>query len=118
MLTRIALSALAMLLLITTPTSFAALEPPAGRNLRGIHTLAANRAAIDDQLTWARSLVGAGGYVTQPFLGIDAATTGPSADAVYFVEQAYAHDLTPILVMQGRFVNRDGCNVTGYVGWL
>jgi hypothetical protein len=88
------------------------------RNIFGIHTLAASRQAIDDQLTWAHTLVGAGGYVTQPFLGINADTQGPSDDAVYFVEQAYARELDPILVLQGRYVNRDGCNATGYVGWL
>lgn len=91
---------------------------PAAANIRGIHTLAASRPAIDDQLAWARALVGAGGFVTQPFLGIGPDTAAPSADAVYFVEQAYARDLTPILVLQGRYLNRDGCNVDGYVGWL
>jgi hypothetical protein len=88
------------------------------RNVRGIHTLAASRRDIDAQLTWARSLVGPGGHVTQPFLGISGGTAGPMADAVYYVEQAYARELDPILVLQGRFVNRDGCNTMGYVGWL
>lgn len=91
---------------------------PAARNIRGIHTLAASRRVMDDQLAWASSLVGAGGHVTQPFLGLGAATEGPSPDAVYFVEQAYARGLDPILVLEGRFVNRDGCNPTEYVGWL
>src|SRR5437660_1541444 len=106
MLTRLALSALAVLLLITTPRPQAGQASPLGRNVRGIHTLAASRSAIDDQLTWARRLVGAGGYVTQPFLSIDGTTTGPPSDAVYYVEQAYARELDPILVLQGRFVNR------------
>src|SRR5690348_280808 len=118
MLMRIVLALLAALLALLTILPIVAEGAQPGSNMRGIHVLAANRAAIDDQLTWAHSLVGAGGYVTQPFLGIDASTSGPSADAVYFVEQAYARDLTPILVLQGRFVNRDGCNATGYVGWL
>src|SRR3954464_6075941 len=118
MLIRIFLTLLAALLALLTILPLGAEGAQPGRNLRGIHTLAANRAAIDDQLTWAQSLVGAGGYVTQPFLGIDAATSGSSADAVYFVEQASARGLTPILVLQGRFVNRDGCNASGYVGWL
>ncbi len=106
--------------LLLTPASGPppALAQLAARNIRGIHTLAASRQAIDDQLTWARTLVGGGGYVTQPFLGINADTPGPSADAVYFVEQAYARQLDPILVLQGQYVNRDGCNTTGYVGWL
>lgn len=86
--------------------------------MRGIHTLAASRQAIHDQLAWADAIVGAGGHVTQPFLGIGAATTGPSPDAVAYVEGAYARQLDPILVLQGRYVNRDGCNSTGYVGWL
>jgi len=89
-----------------------------GRTIRGIHTLAASRRDMDAQLAWASALIGPGGYVTQPFLGIDAATSGPSPDATYFVEQAYARRLDPILVLQGRFVNKDGCNATGYVGWL
>ena len=88
------------------------------RNVRGIHTLAASRSAIDAQLSWAANLVGPGGYVTQPFLGIDAQTTGPSPDAGYYLEQAYARQLDPILVLQGRYVNRDGCNASGYVGWV
>ena len=118
MLTRLSVTVLIVLVLLTTQAALAAQEAARGRNVRGIHTLAASRTAIDDQLAWARSLVGAGGYVTQPFLGIEGATAGPSPDAVYFVEQAYARELTPILVLQGRFVNRDGCNASGYVGWL
>src|SRR4051794_14978776 len=109
------LLALVMLLLTIVPAPLAA-QPL--RNVRGIHTLAASRSAIDDQLTWARTLVGPNGYVTQPFQDIDSTTAGPSADAVYFVQQAYARDLDPILVLQSRYVNRDGCNPTEYVGWL
>ncbi|MGE3272103.1 MAG: carboxypeptidase-like regulatory domain-containing protein, partial [Chloroflexota bacterium] len=89
-----------------------------GRNLRGIHTLAASRKAMDDQLAWAEALVGPGGHVTQPILGLGAGTAGPSDDAIYYVEQAYRRRLDPILVLQSRYVNRDGCNATGYVGWL
>lgn len=110
------LLALAVLLVGSTPAPGAA--QPSQRNVRGIHTLAASRAAIDDHLRWAATLVGPGGAVTQPFLNIDAQTTGPSADAVAYVEQAYQHQLDPILVLQGRYVNRDGCNASGYVGWL
>jgi hypothetical protein len=91
---------------------------PSRRNVRGIHTLAASRAAIDAQLQWAEQLIGPGGAVTQPFLGIVAQTREATADAVAYVEQAYARQLDPILVLQGRYVNRDGCNATGYVGWL
>src|SRR5256885_1949388 len=116
---RLAHGILALLLVFASPAApSSAQTSPSERNVRGIHTLAANRAAIDDQLAWAQHLVGAGGYVTQPFLGIDSSTTGPSPDAVYFVEQAYAFGLDPILILQGRFVNHDGCNGTGYVGWL
>jgi hypothetical protein len=116
-LTKVVLTLLAFGLLLTV-------VPPVGearqtqRTVRGIHTLAASRSAIDAQLTWARALVGAGGYVTQPFLGIDSSTLVPSSDAVYFVEEAYRRELNPILVLQGRFVNRDGCNSSGFVGWL
>lgn len=115
------LTVLLALLLVTVPAPRVGGAQQAERNVRqikGIHTLAASRRDMDAQLTWARALVGAGGYVTQPFLGIDAATAGPSPDATYFVEQAYARELDPILVLQGRFVNRDGCNSSGYVGWL
>ena len=104
-----------LLPLVFTPRSEAAQTP---RNVRGIHTLAASRAAIDDQLSWAQHLVRPNGHVTQPFLGIGIETAGPQPDAVYYLEQAYERQLDPILVLQGRFVNRDGCNSTGYVGWL
>lgn len=107
-----------MLLLLLAPAPSSAAGQPAPRSIRGIHTLAASREAIDAQLTWAHSLVGAGGHVTQPYLGIGPDTEGPSTDAVYYVEQAYARELDPILVLQGRYLNRDGCNATGYVGWL
>jgi len=109
---------LLLMLVLSLAVPPAPLAAQATRNVRGIHTLAASRSAIDDQLAWAQHLVGQGGAVTQPFLGINSATIGPSADAVYFVEQAYARDLDPILVLEGRFVNRDGCNPTEYVGWL
>lgn len=116
------LSLLVLLLALAPPTGAQTTGPggavPATRNVRGIHTLAATRDAIDAQLRWAERLVGAGGHVTQPFLGINRATPGPSADAVYFVEQAYTRQLDPILVLQSRYVNRDGCNPSGYVGWL
>ncbi|MCC7368390.1 MAG: carboxypeptidase regulatory-like domain-containing protein [Chloroflexi bacterium] len=111
---------LVVLLLVSgTGSASAQLTPPrqGARNVRGIHTLAASRQAIDDQLTWASGLAGVGGHVTQPFLGIGAETTGPSADALAYVEGAYARGLNPILVLQGQYVNRDGCNATGYVGW-
>jgi hypothetical protein len=111
------MTAVAALLVALLPaTRLSAEQPP--RNVRGIHTLAATRDAINDQLSWASAMVGAGGHVTQPFLGIDAATLGPTADAIAYVEGAYARQLDPILVLQGRYVNRDGCNATGYVGWL
>jgi hypothetical protein len=116
-------SRFSLTLVLAALVLFAPVPPPtqaqlSERNVRGIHTLAASRRDIDAQLTWARTLVGEGGYVTQPFLDIDATTTEPSQDAVYYVEQAYARSLDPILVLQGRYVNRDGCNSTGYVGWL
>ena len=114
--TRTILTVLVVALLAVLPPATGAQQPP--RSVRGIHTLAASRDAIDAQLAWASRLVGPGGTVTQPFLGIDRDTMGPSSDAVYYVEQAYTHGLDPILVLQGRYVNRDGCNDTGYVGWL
>jgi hypothetical protein len=107
-----------LVLVLLAPATPASGAQGAERNVRGIHTLTTSRRDVDAQLTWARSLIGPGGHVTQPFLGIDAATVGPNPVAVYFVEQAYARELDPILVLQGRFVNRDGCNSTGYVGWL
>jgi hypothetical protein len=109
---------LAVLLLLLGPAPAIGVAQDGPRNVRGIHTLAASTRAIDAQLRWAANLVGPGGAVTQPFLGIDAQTAGPSADAVTYVQQSYEHQLDPILVLQGRYVNRDGCNATGYVGWL
>jgi hypothetical protein len=121
-LTKRSLTILTVLLLAlapSTPASSEAGEPIAtGPNVRGIHTLATSQREMDAQLTWARGLVGPGGYVAQPILGLDGASPGPTADAVYFVEQAYDRQLDPILVLQGRYVNRDGCNASGYVGWL
>ena len=116
--TRLSLAIIIVLTTLLIPAPGVGGAQPAARNVKGIHTLAASRRDIDQQLTWARTLVGRGGYVTQPFLGIDASTQGPGPDATYFVEQAYARELDPILVLQGRFVNRDGCNSSGYVGWL
>jgi hypothetical protein len=89
------------------------------RGIRGIHTLAReSRTEIDTHLTWAALLVGPGGYVTQPFAAIDRGTPGPSAEAVYFVEQAYARDLIPIIRMQGAFRNQTGCEPSPERGWL
>jgi hypothetical protein len=105
------------LLLLALPTSHLAASAQ-GANIRGIHTLAADRQAAMDQLSWASALVGSGGHVTQPFLDVGADTAGPTADAVAYVKEAYARQLDPILVLQGRFLNRDGCNASGYVGWL
>src|SRR4051812_6470002 len=116
--TKLSLTMLAVLLLVLGPTPTVGGAQSGPRNVRGIHTLAASSKAIDEQLRWAANLVGPGGAVTQPFLGIDAQTAGPSSDAVAYVEQAYEHQLDPILVLQGRYVNRDGCNASGYVGWL
>jgi hypothetical protein len=122
--TKLSLTMLAVLLLVLGPAPTVGVAQSGGvarsgpRNVRGIHTLAASSKAIDEQLRWAANLVGPGGAVTQPFLGIDAQTAGPSSDAVAYVEQAYEHQLDPILVLQGRYVNRDGCNASGYVGWL
>ena len=114
---RLAFTVAVALLFGLLPVARLAAEQPA-RNVRGIHTLAATSQAITDQLTWASAMVGAGGHVTQPFLGIDAATQAPTSDAVAYVEGAYARQLDPILVLQGRYVNRDGCNASGFVGWL
>jgi Carboxypeptidase regulatory-like domain len=109
---------LLVLLLLVAPSSPPGRAVTAAGNVRGIHTLADSRSSIDDQLTWARSLVGAGGHVTQPFFGLDRTTQGPTPDAEYFVEQAYARGLDPILVLQGHFADRTGCNASGFVGWL
>src|SRR6201986_2117690 len=70
---------------------------PGQHNVRGIHTLAASRDDIDAQLSWAQQLVGPGGFVTQPFLGLDGQTSGPTPDALVYVEQAYERQLDPIL---------------------
>jgi len=112
------LTALAVLILLFTPSSHSGQAATASRNVRGIHTLADSRSAIDAQLTWARHLVGADGHVTQPFFGLDGGTPGPTPEAEYFVEQAYARDLDPILVLEGHFANRTGCNASGFEGWL
>ena len=93
------LTLLATLLLVIAPASLAEQAATAGRNVLGIHTLADSRSAIDAQLTWARSLVGVDGHVTQPFFGLDEGTQGPAPDAEYFVEQAYTRSLDPILVL-------------------
>lgn len=85
--------------------------PAAGHTLhtpRGIHTMAQDLCIpefIDLHLDQAVQLVGNGGYVTQLFYGITAATTGPDACAVYFVNAAYDRNLVPILRLQGRFVS-------------
>ena len=108
---------LTVFLLLIAPSSRGQVAT-AAQNVRGIHTLADSRSATDAQLTWARSLVGANGHVTQPFFGLDSGTQGPSPEAEYFVEQAYARDLDPILVLEGHFAGRTGCNASGFEGWL
>ncbi|PWH13511.1 MAG: hypothetical protein DDG58_13975, partial [Ardenticatenia bacterium] len=75
---------------------------------RGIHTMAQDLCIpefIDLHLDQALHLVGSGGYVTQLFYGITAATAGPDACAIYFVNAAYNRNLVPILRLQGRFVS-------------
>ncbi|MCS7260782.1 MAG: hypothetical protein NZ765_08395 [Anaerolineae bacterium] len=85
--------------------------PAAGHTLhtpRGIHTMAQDLCLpefIDLHLDQALQLVGSGGYVTQLFYGITAATTGPDACARYFVNAAYDRNLVPVLRLQGRFVS-------------
>ncbi len=84
--------------------------PAAGHTLhtpRGIHTMVQDLCLpefVDLHLDQALHLVGSGGYVTQLFYGITAATTGPDACAIYFVNAAYDRNLVPILRLQGRFI--------------
>ncbi len=111
------LTAAAALLLLIAPSVRVEQATAAPRNVRGIHTLADSPSTADAQLTWARSLVGADGHVTQPFSGIDSTTLGPTPTAAYFVEQAYARGLDPILVLQGHFTSRSGCDPSGPEGW-
>ncbi|MFQ5575479.1 MAG: YncE family protein [Anaerolineae bacterium] len=73
----------------------------------GVHTFAQDLCAVqfvDLQLNQALTLAGQGGYVTELFYPIDAATPGPSACAVYFVNRAYDLGLVPIVRLQGHFV--------------
>ena len=112
------LPAVAALLLLIVPFGRFGQAATADRNVRGIHTLADSPSATDAHLTWARILVGADGHVTQPFFGIDRHTQGASPEAEYFVEQAYARELHPILVLEGHFANRTGCDSSGNEGWL
>jgi hypothetical protein len=109
---------LVVLLLLIGPSSAWGQAAIAPRNMRGIHMLADSPSTIEAQLTWARSLVGAGGHVTQPFFGLDGGTAGPGPEAEYFVARAYAHGLDPILVLEGHFASQTGCNASGFEGWL
>lgn len=71
---------------------------------RGIHTAVQDLCLpefLELHLDQARSLVGSGGYVTQLFYGITAATTAPDACAIAFVNAAYDRNLVPILRLQG-----------------
>ncbi len=78
-----------------------------GNNPYGIHSFAQDLCTfqfIDLQLDQALHLVGDGGYVTQLFYRIDANTAAPDPCAVYFVNSAYDRNLTPIIRLQGHFV--------------
>lgn len=89
------------------------------RNVRGIHMLApSSQPEIAMQLHWARLLAGSGGFVTQPFSGIDRTTTSPSDEARTFVAEAYARELNPIVRLQGLFSNQTGCAIASREGWL
>jgi hypothetical protein len=78
----------------------------ADHNPYGVHTFVQDLCLtpfIDLQLDQALQLVGSGGYVTQLFYRITAATTGPDACAVYFVNAAYDRNLVPILRLGGEW---------------
>ncbi len=82
--------------------------PAAGNrahNPYGIHTLMHGCVDMHLHLEGAKTLIGNGGYVTQLFYGIDAATTAPSQCAINFVSEAYARNLIPILRLEGHFVD-------------
>lgn len=91
----------------------------AGRNVRGIHTLARDSVEeIEKHVAWAELIAGPGGHVTQPFSPVDRTTAGPTPEAVHFVRQAYERGLNPIVRLQGDFLNETGCNTAGQTGWL
>ncbi|MBC8253603.1 MAG: hypothetical protein H8E35_06195 [Ardenticatenia bacterium] len=83
--------------------------PAAGHtahNPYGVHTFVQDLCVpefIDHQLDQALQLVGGGGYVTQLFYRITAETDVPDPCAVYFVNNAYDHNLVPILRLQGNY---------------
>ncbi len=78
----------------------------ADHNPYGVHTFVQDLCLtpfIDLQLDQALQLVGSGGYVTQLFYRITAATTGPDECAIYFVNAAYDRNLVPILRLGGEW---------------
>ena len=101
----------------------AAPQPPSAtadeRNVYGIQTLVPpdSTAQTAKHLAWARALVGPGGHVTQPFYPVGQSSQNATAEAVAFVEQAYALGLHPIVRLQGDYANGTGCDPNRPVGW-
>jgi carboxypeptidase family protein len=93
--------------------------PTPPRNVRGLHTVPHDTLqAAAQQLDWVRAFSGPGGHVTQVFYPVGRGTSGPSDQAVRFVEAAYARDLDPILRLQGDFVNAQRCDASQVEGWV
>jgi len=73
-------------------------DPP--RNVRGIHTLiqdCMSSEMIEKHLTWAHTLVGDWGCVTQLFYPIYPNTQGPQVSWIEFLNKCYEKKLVPVV---------------------
>lgn len=80
-------------------------------NPYGVHTMLqdfGHYPTIDTHLTWAKTLVGEGGYVKQLIYPITTSTTGPQQWWIYFADKCYDLDLNPVYRLGGT---------TGENGW-
>jgi hypothetical protein len=79
-------------------------------NPYGVHTMLqdfGHYPTIDKHLTWAKTLIGDGGYVKQLFYPITNSTTGPQQWWIYFVNKCYDLNLNPIIRLGGE-IGSDG----------
>jgi len=79
-------------------------------NPYGVHTMLQDYGhypTIDKHLTWAKTLVGEGGYVKQLIYPITNSTTGPQPWWIYFANKCYDLNLNPIFRLGGE-IGSDG----------
>lgn len=75
-------------------------------NIFGAHLLASSEDRINQQIQWAKHLVGPRGYVKNLFTGIDAQRREAKPEWIHFVKSAYEANLIPICRLAGHHNGR------------